>query len=305
MRRIPYNKAKKRMAMKVLIFIVPLILLASYVSTAASLFSKMVEFTYAYEPDPDDFLSADYDRLSEMADYYDYRYEKYHIPLNFSTDTIFTDINCTEVSRYGFSDNGAQFTGLSITGWIFKYLAGKRENNPDLIQNASRVIRKLMHGLSMMLAVPNGGIGPNFSGILARGYASPDDRDIAEFYFNDGGGRHHNGTGIYSNWRWRGYTSNDEHSGYYSALALALKYVDLPDIQALLRLLIEQLAQHMLRTNFLGLDYHGGPTGVDQKARMFQGGTWALLLLKMAAIVNPNKYERIYYHCASEDFYAL
>jgi hypothetical protein len=262
-----------------------------------------VEFSYEISPDPTTFKQADRAKLAGMAEFYDDRYEQFHIPLNFSTDTIFTDANCTEVLRYAYSDNGAQFTGLSLTGWIFKYVTGKQENNASLIENSSRVIRKLVTGMSMLLAVPNGGLGPNYSGILARGYAGPEQKEITQFYFDDWD-RHHNGTGIYSDWRWRSYTSNDEYSGFYSGLGLLLKYVDLPDVQNLTKVMIDQLANYMLATNFLGVDYHGGPTGVEQKPRFFVGGAWVCLLMKMAAIAYPEKYERYYQHYAVEQFYA-
>ncbi|MHA1339569.1 MAG: hypothetical protein ACTSRZ_05310 [Promethearchaeota archaeon] len=305
MRRIRKNKEKLINLLILILIIIPTCLFGLYINQVMILFHSMVEFTYETPPDPSTFIEANYTRLAELANYYDYRYENYHIPLNFSTDTLFKDENCTQVDEYIYSDNGAQFTGLALTGWIFKYLAGKKENNSEIVENASRVIRKLVHGMSMLLAVPNGGLGPDYPGILARGYAGPQHKDIAEFYFEDGGGRHHNGTRIYSNWRWRGNTSNDEHSGFYSALALLLKYVDLPDVQEKVKMMILQLANYMLKNNFLGIDYHGGLTGVDQRARGFQGGSWVCLLLKMAAIVEPSNYKTLYYHYAAEEFYAL
>jgi hypothetical protein len=288
----------------VLLFTCPFAFVGWYATTAFSLFHSIVEFTYETPPNPDEFITADFEKLAFMADYYDNRYEQFHIPLNFSTDTVFTNADCTEVWRYAYSDNGAQFTGLALTGWIFKYLTGIKEENQTLVDDATRVIRKLVSGMTMLMAVPNGGIGPDYPGILARGYADPQHRDIAEFYFLDNDNRHHNGTGVYSDWRWRAYTSNDEYSGFYSGLGLLLKYVDLPDVQNVTRLMIDQLAKYMIHTNFLGVDYHGGPTGVEQKPRFFIGGTWVCLLLKMAALVNPAKYEPYYRYYAVNQFYA-
>ncbi len=272
----------------------------------------MVQFTYDNEPDPSTFLEANYTRMAEMAKYYDQRFETYHIPLNMSTDTVFTNENCTEVSYYAYSDNTGQWTGLAITGFIYKYLTGIKENNSTLKDDALRVIRKLVHGMSMQLAVPNGGLGPDYGAILARGWANPENKDIADFYFQDTNennddkySQHHNGTGVYSNWRWRGYTSNDEYSAFYAALAMLLKYIQEDDVQQLVKLMIDQVASYMLDNNFLGMDWHGGPTGVEQKARFGQMGMWVSLILKMAAISFPEKYERLYYHYVGEELYAL
>jgi hypothetical protein len=268
--------------------------------------SDLVAFSYANPPDPTTFKSANYSRFAEMAEFYDNRYENYHIPLNMSTDTSFKDVNCTDVNRYHFSDNTGQWTGLAITGWVFKYVTALNERNSTMKNDSLRVIRKLMHGMSMQLIVPNGGLGPNFSGILARGWAGPQHHSMpgVEWYFGDGGGRHYNGTGDYSNWRWRAFTSNDEYSGFYSGLALVFKYVQEQDVQHLATLMIDQVLAYMLDTNFLGIDWHGGPTGVRQKPIFFTGGAWAALALKMGAMALPDKYERLYCHYVVENFYA-
>ncbi|MHA1562892.1 MAG: hypothetical protein ACTSPA_12295, partial [Promethearchaeota archaeon] len=96
----------------------------------------------------------------------------------------------------------------------------------------------------------------------------------------------------------------DEYSGIYSGLALILKYVKEPDVQELVTLMIDQLANYMINTNFLGIDWHGGSTGVDQKSRAFMSGSWVCLLLKMAALAIPEKYESFYYRYAVDEFYA-
>jgi hypothetical protein len=156
----------------------------------------------------------------------------------------------------------------------------------------------------MLVAVPNGGIGPDYGGILARGWAAPEHRPFAEWYFTSAGGQHHNGTGVYENHRWRAYTSNDEFSGYYSGLALVAKYVDEPDVRALVTLLIDQVVGYMVKTNFLGIDAHGGPTGVHQRALFGRGGSWILVALRTAALVLPEKYETLYLRYAFEEYYA-
>lgn len=286
------------------VFLAPLILVGYIGGTVASVFDAVAAFTKQCPPDPSTFLQANYSRFDEMARYYDARYEQFHIPLNLSANTLFTNASCTEVAGYQFTDNGAQWTGLAITAFVFKYLAGIREGDEALTADALRVIRKLLHGMSMLLAVPNGGLGPEFGGILARGWAGPEHRSFAGWYFEDADGQHRNGTGPYSQHRWRGYTSNDEHSGFYSGLALVLKHVPEADVQDLTRIMIDQIASHMINTNFLGIDWHGGPTGVHQRPLFFQGGAWASLLLKMAAVARPEKFERVYSAVMTREFHA-
>nr|MDO8113141.1 hypothetical protein [Candidatus Sigynarchaeota archaeon] len=295
-----------------MIFSPAVVYVALYADTIIKLRNDALEFSFLELPDPETFIPANVTKLAEMAEYYDARFENYHIPLNMSTDTFFNEDNCTSVSWYAFSDNTGQWTGLAITAWVFKYLAAINEGNTTIKQDSLRVIRKLLQGMSMQLAVPNGGLGPNYSGILARGWAGPEQRSLPgvdAYYFQDAGGQHHNGTGPYANYRWRSYTSNDEYSGFYAGLAMILKYVDDPvecqDIQATARLMIDQVAAYMLDTNFLGMDWHGGPTGVHQRALFFQGGAFALLLLKLAATAFPGKYAVIYYHYAAEELYAV
>ena len=68
-------------------------------------------------------------------------------------------------------------------------------------------------------------------------------------------------------------------------LAACLKYIDDPYVVDTVGLIVEQLANYMKETNFLGINGPGGPSGVEQKARIYAGGVWVTLLLKMAAMV--------------------
>lgn len=310
--RIRISKPSKWVhILKLCIVLVPIIFVSVFATTLIQKFEALSAFTQEYEPDPSSFIDGNYTRFAEMAEYYDSRFEQFHIPLNMSTDTVFTDNSCTIVDYYRYSDNTGQWTGLAITGWVYKYLAGIRENNNTMKTDSLRVIRKLFHGMSMQLAVPNGGLGSEYGGILARGWADPAFRNISEFYFqdtnnsinNDKYTQHHNGTGIYSNFRWRGYTSLDEYSGFLGGLSFVYKYVQEPDIQAMAKLMIDQVAHNFLETNWLGLDWHGGLSGVSMKSRFFQSGAWAALVLKLGALAFPEKYSQIYYHYVIEELY--
>jgi hypothetical protein len=128
---------------------------------------------------------------------------------------------------------------------------------------------------------------------------------VGAFYFQ-GHPKEANGTGEYAAWRWRGFTSNDEHSGFYLALAVLLKCVpDDPFIAGLTRLMVEQIANYLVHTNFVGFQQFGGPSGIEQKPRAFSTGYWAACVLRMASLVNPDVYESKYYHWLSSEGVAL
>ncbi|UYP46577.1 hypothetical protein NEF87_002862 [Candidatus Lokiarchaeum ossiferum] len=274
----------------------------------ASIYDDMLSFQYEVgQPNPDeDFLypTANYTRMNAMARVYDYLYQKNHLPLNFTATCDYVDENYTEVASYQFSDNGALWTGIPMAGWVFHYVAAQNEGNVTDIAYALEVIQRMVNGFSMLMIVPNGGLGPEYSGILARGWAGPEHKDIHPSLFQDHI-RHFNGTGDYSNYRWRGHTSNDEYAGFYLGLAVCLKYVEDPYVQTTVGLIVEQLANYMRQTNFLGINGPGGPSGVEQKARVYTGGYWVSLLLKMAAMVNPEEYEEDYYHYVAAEMGSL
>ncbi|TFG20330.1 MAG: hypothetical protein EU530_03465 [Promethearchaeota archaeon] len=309
--RIRKHKPRKWVQIiKVCVVTLPIILVSLFAVDVKRKFNDLAAFTQEYEPDPSSFINGNYTRFAEMAEYYDSRFEEFHMPLNMSTDTVFTDNSCTTVDYYQYSDNTGQWTGLAITAWVYKYLTAIRENDLSMKTDSLRVIRKLFHGMSMQLAVPNGGLGSEYGGILARGWADPALRNISEFYFQDTNlnnddryTQHHNGTGPYSNFRWRGYTSLDEYSGFLGGLSFVYKYVQEPDIQATAKLMIDQVAHNFLETSWLGIDWHGGLTGVSMKVRFFQSGAWAALVLKLGALAFPEKYNQIYYHYVVEELF--
>jgi hypothetical protein len=248
-----------------------------------------------YTPDPNKFIDIDYDRLAYMVEWTDVRFKQYHMPLNMSSACTFEDNGLFDtVAYYHYSDNEAGFTGTAYAGWVHKYLAAIRENNETMKQDALQVIKNLTTGMAMMIIVPNGGLGSNYNGILARGYAPPNEPFLGNFYYQEHS-RHFNGTYPYDQYRWRGYTSNDEYAIYYLFLALATKYIapGMDEISQYVNYtvsqIVDQLANYMLKNNFLGIHATGAPTGTDQKPRFGSFGFWAPLLLKLGSIYYPEK----------------
>ncbi|MHA2000219.1 MAG: hypothetical protein ACTSU9_19090, partial [Promethearchaeota archaeon] len=301
----------------VVVALVPVALMASLVGTSSYLYSTVPMFGMdeSVMPDISEFSVANYTELAEMAAFYEQRFEDWHIPLNYTVYTVFNGENYTDVDYYGFTDNAALFSATSMVAYVGKYLAAKRENNNTMKADALRVIKKLSHGMSMLMAVPNGGLGPEHGALLARMWAAPGDKTVPGMpLFDDGGTTdgprpyaYYNGTGQYSQWRYSDFTSLDEYGGYYMGLAFPFFFVDevdAPEVHHNLTLIIDQLCTGMQQTNFLGIGGYGGPTGTDQEMRFFQGGSWVLLLMKMGALAYPDKYESLYYHYAVDEGYA-
>ena len=288
----------KTIFMVVLIFS-PFAFFTAFGMKVSRTYEDILSFQYDVGPPvaAEDFLypAANYTRLDEMARVYDYYFQEHHLPLNYTATVTYVDHNYTEVAAYHFSDNGALWTGIPMAGWVFHYVAAINEGNATDAAYALEVITRMVNGFSMLMIVPNGGLGPEYPGILARGWAGPQNKDIHPDLFEENI-RHYNGTGDYSDYRWRGHTSNDEYGGFYLGLAACLKYIDDPWVLERVGLIVEQLANYMKETNFLGINGPGGPSGVEQKARIYAGGVWVTLLLKMAAMVNPLEYEQDYYH---------
>ena len=137
--RIRKHKPRKWVQIvKICIVVIPIILVSLFAVSLRSKFDDLAAFTQVYEPDPSSFINGNYSRFAEMAEYYDARFEEFHIPMNMSTDTVFTDNSCTTVDYYQYSDNTGQWTGLAITSWVYKYLAAIRENNNTMKQDRAK-----------------------------------------------------------------------------------------------------------------------------------------------------------------------
>lgn len=309
---------KTQKAGLVTVIMVPVVLLGSILGLAAYTYSAIPSFGMddSLELQLSEFTPGNYTDLALVAAYLDQRFEDFHMPLNYTVPTLFTNDSRTVVERYIFTDNGALWSATAMAAFVGKYLAAIRENDTVMKEDALRVIRRLTHGMAMMLAVPNGGLGPEHGAIVARMWAAPEHASVPGMplfgnQVNVSRPRpyaYYNGTGPYSQWRYSDFTSLDEYGGYYMGIALPFKFIspdDAPDVHETLRLIIDQLCTGMQQTNFLGIGGWGGPTGTDQKSRFFQGGCWALLVLKMGALAFPDKYERLYYHYAVEQGYAF
>ncbi len=292
-----------------MIYFLPFILGGAYIGGAIYIINDITSFTYRdpYENISFTYIEPNFTKMAQWADIIEKRFEEYHMPAGLALSCTFTDYNYTNVSYYHPTDNAALSTGMALATECFRYQVGKNENNTELMENATRVIKKLLMGFSYMLAVPNGGIGPDYPGIPSRFYWSPDNRNITGYqsitdWMLSNHVRHFNGTGPYKNWRCRLYTSKDEIAGYLFGLGAALQFCNDDWVQNRTKLLIAQLIEGFKKTNWLIINGDGHPDGADMKS-LIGGGEWILSLLQLGRKAYPEKYSDLYHYFATKNLY--
>ncbi|MHA1336790.1 MAG: hypothetical protein ACTSPW_13780 [Promethearchaeota archaeon] len=304
---------KKKNTVIVFLFLMPIIGFFGYASILLYMINDLASYNELIgPPDTDYFIPLDRINETELAEFakvLDDRNELYHMPTNLSVSCTFTDYNYNTVKEWHGTDNGALWGGELLASQCLRYATAKREKNSEEMNAAMRQIKRLVSGFSMLLAVPNGGIGPDYPGIPARFYASPSQKDIFPFMFEEHY-KHFNGTGKYKNWRCRLSTSLDEMGGYAIALGTVLKFIDPDDSEDAkwcyerVKLLIAQLIEGFKKTNWLVLTGDGTPAGSDLNMDL-GGGAWKLTFLKLGSIAYPEKYESEYYYTYSKALHSL
>ncbi len=286
----------------------PLIGFGGYASGLLIMINDMASYTYTIPPPDQTYFipkeNIDPNIMAQVADAISYRLNLTHLNINLSVTVTYTNTNYDTVQQWHDTDNAALYGGQTLGAQCLRYATAKKEYNQTEMDNSMEIIRKLVHGFSMLLAVPNGGIGPDYPGIPGRFYAPPGYENIFPEVFSD----HYkmfNGTGIYSNYRCRLYTSLDEMGGYAIALGSVLKFINPSDsgdarwCYETVRLMTAQLIEGFKDTNWLIISGDGYPAGSDLNMD-FGGGAWKLAFLKFGAIAYPELYESEYYYTAAK-----
>ncbi|MGV9173156.1 MAG: hypothetical protein ACOC44_06710 [Promethearchaeia archaeon] len=307
------EKLKRKNAAIVVLFLLPLIAFLSYVGGLFIIINDMASYTYDVKPDPNDFYTEseiNETLLAEIAEVLEYRHNKYHIPegiINLTVSVDFTDYNYDTVDKWHETDNAALWGGEMLGAECHRYAVAKKEDNQVELDEAIHVIRRLVHGFTMLLKVPNGGLGPDYPGIPARFYAAPGQEDLFPQIFSD----HYkmfNGSGDYKNWKCRLKTSKDELAGYILGLGSVLKFIDpndSPDAKwcyEKVKLMVAQLIEGFKDTNWLVLHGDGYPAGSDNNM-YFGGGAWKLAWLKLGELAYPEKYADDYNYVAAKELH--
>lgn len=288
-------------------FMVPFIPVLGYFGGATQILDSITEFNYYIGLDTSDLLAPDFDTMAQWADILDEQFEDVHMPTGIALRLTWEDITGTKVDYYHSTDNVGLSTGLALATYCFKYKAAKDAGNTEQMEDALRVVKGLVEGFSMLLAVPNGGIGPNYPGLPSRFYWAPQDRNIEGYehiteWMVGENERHYNGTGIYSQYRWRSWTSKDEMGGYFFGLGRCLELVDDPWVQERVGLLTAQLIEGFKNTNWEVIAGDGNPAGTDLKNTLLSG-EWVLSLLNMGKKSNPELYNELYMQYAAKQQY--
>jgi hypothetical protein len=306
---------KKKNAAITCLFLLPLIGFGSFGGFILYILDDLASFTFVMPaPNPGYFHNINdinFTHLGVMAENYEIRLEKYHIPTNITQDITFTDSNYDTVQTIHGTDNGNLHIGFSLAAQCLKYKYALDNNNVDDRLNATRMIKKFVTALSYFIAAPNGGLGlipgtnDYYPGTLARFVAAPGQENVQGWMFDPPHNRHYNGTGDYSNWRVRLYTSRDEFGGFYLSCASVLKYVN-PNVDddsrwivETIRTIVTQFIEGMKDTNWLLINGDGTPTGSDINP-VFEGSTWQLGLLRIGATADPDKYSGLYNYVAAK-----
>ena len=256
-------------------------------------------------------ITDDLEIMDDLADIYQVRQIDYHTPINLSVNCWLYNgaTNKTGIFRYDLTDNAGLYTGASLATESFRYntLTNSTEKAESLV-----LIKRLVTGLSLLMAVPNGGLGPNFPGqTLARFYAMPElvnNANYSEMFgdhykmFNGTDGTTMGGEN-YSQWRVRLYTSKDELGGYFFGLAAALKLVDDPWVQNIIKLIVGQIANGFIDSMYQEIHGDGDPCGAHLENMFTLTGEWKMVLMKMATMAYPKnyRYAQLYnYYCTRE-----
>jgi len=150
------NQTYLKLIFTILIIVSPFSYFIYFGIRVGNIYDEILSFQFeAPPPDIDQFLTANYTRLDEMARVYDALFEKNHLPLNYTATCDYVDGNYTEIARYGFSDNGALWTGVAMAGWVFHYIAAINEGNSTDEEYSLEVIKRMVDGMSMFGLVQN------------------------------------------------------------------------------------------------------------------------------------------------------
>ena len=282
-----------------ILFLLPLLILGAFAGIIFAIIADVGGYTLVIEhPDRDQFytdIEIDRSILEDLAVLYDYRMEEYTMPANITVSVDFKDKTYSEVASWHGTDNGALAVGETLLAECLRYKWAMENNELDHFQNATRMIRKSITAFSNMIWAANG--------TLSRFAVPPGFENIHPFMYEDHP-RHFNGTGEYSQWRIRLYTSRDEVAGYYVGLASVLKYVRGTDAESQwcverVKLLVDQVIETLEDFHFLIINGDGSPTGSDLNPTLGTS-TWQLTLYRLGASALPEKYAAKYNYVAAK-----
>jgi hypothetical protein len=300
------RKSQQKKPLKI-IFIGLLVLFSLYFGSVVFIINDVLRETTHGEINTDNFIAPDFDLMAQLASELEAEIERVHLPLDYPLSIKWKDSNYTDIDIYGDSGDAAALTGVLLGAEAYRYAVAKKEGNLTEMATALVMVRRILTGASLLLAIPNGGIGPQFGGILARSVWSPNYQGPPIQYYNDFDFAEKdvfNGTGVYSNWRYIGYPSTDQNCNFMFGLSRVAIFVSKDDtfVQNLTSLLTQQIIENLIRTNWQLIDAGGRTTGQTFDVGIENSAYWVLGSIKMAILANPTmeRYQKLYYHYTYE-----
>lgn len=277
------------------------------------------EATMNYEIDPSEFIDADYGKMSRFADLYNYYFERDHIPLNYTLTVYWNGTDYDEIVHYGTAGDAAIWSGMNLAAQSLHYAAARKAENDTDTQNALRLVKKTLDGVSKLIAIPSGGIGKEYPAILARSVAPKNWTEVNNSTIDHYPPIEYNpdnmfpGAGKYKDWWWIGYPSTDQWSGIILGLGQCARIFRNEQgataewIKKRVRNLAIQIIEGFIKSNWMLLDMNrdgeSRTTGQDFKISAEMTGVWVLSILKMGMMAAPDRYTSLYYHYALERNY--
>ncbi len=306
------SKQRRHVAALIIGVMIP----ASFAWYVGSCLNSLLVFAdYLNESAPVDYgslIMANETRLAEMATEFEFYLQRDNLPLNYTLTAYWEDTNYTSIAGWGTSGDAAIWTGMTLAMAALRYASIKQEGNASRTAGAIDLVRRLASGVGLLLAVPNGGIGPDYPGVLARS-VSPKNWSIAHpgisgfDYVNGADGVDvFDGAGAYSDWLWIGYPSLDQYSGIIMGISCAAALVgdDDPWVDALMALLSAQIIEHFRKTNWNLVDGNARTTGQSFQWMPEHTSYWVLATVFMGVLTDPVKYTPLYHHWAYDRGYA-
>lgn len=280
------------------------------------------EATMKYQIDDSEFIDANYQVMADMAEEFNFYYEKDNSPLDYVLTVHWEDTTFNKVERYGTAGDATIWTGMMLAAQSLNYAVNKRGGDTTKISRALKLAERALRGVSILIAVPSGGIGEEYPCILSRSVTPKNwtelgNAPIDAYNYDDPSSMDPDdifeGAGKYSDWWWKGYPSTDQWSGIIMGLGqCASTFRDETSnetawIRQRVKDLTVQIIENFIKSNWMNLDLSSSgnsrTTGQDYKISLEMTGIWLLSILKMGMLACPERYTELYYHYALERNY--
>lgn len=319
----PYGKFGKKDKKYIALIVIIFGILIPYLSGGFYLIWHIpYESTMKYEIDDSEFITADYGRMAELDDIFNYYYLRDNSPLDYVLTVYWKDTTYKEIDRYGTAGDATIWTGMMLAAQSLNYAVAKAGGSQSEISAALELAERALRGVSILIAVPSGGIGEEYPCILSRSVTPKNWMELGNapvdaFNYDDPSSMDPDdifeGAGAYSDWWWKGYPSTDQWSGIFLGLGMCAgifmkdNNTETAWIRERVKDLAIQIIEGFIKSNWMNLDLSASgnsrTTGQDYKLSVEMTGIWLLSILKMGMMACPERYTELYYHYAIDRNY--